>query len=187
MPERPHKCIQLVALLITSHIPEFPSLAESNYSKCIYSGDFQFTQRDVLKISRFGGKAVMESGHVILLVWGKINTRPGCVYLVLPAVNSSRGLKNRVRLPHRMAPFREFYAECTNIPDLCMPKKNSRRSPASFLSQKFPEHQHLSRALGNVGKMKMDETSSGQASIWEISSSLIICCHFKWIFFNYLF
>lgn len=129
----------------------------------------------------------MESGHVILLVWGKINTRPGCVYLVLPAVNSSRGLKNRVRLPHRMAPFREFHAECTNIPDLCLPKKNSRRSPASFLSQKFPEHQHLSRALGNVGKMKMDETSSGQASIWEISSSLIICCHFKWIFFNYLF
>ena len=53
-------------------------------------GDFLNTQREVLKISSFGGekkKAVMESGHIVLLVWGNLNTRQGSVYLLLPAIN----------------------------------------------------------------------------------------------------
>lgn len=83
----------------------------------------------------------MESGHIVLSVLSNANTGQGSVYLDLPAVNSSRGLRNRVHFSHRMVPFKEFCAECTDIPALWVPRRNSRLSPASFISQNFTEHQ----------------------------------------------
>lgn len=35
----------------------------------------------------------MESGHIVRLVSGNVNTSQGSVYLILPAVNSSLGLR----------------------------------------------------------------------------------------------
>lgn len=70
-----------------------------------------------------------------------------------------------MRLPLPRALFREFSADSSAAPALWRLRKNSSLSPTSFISQNLTEHQLLSRALGDVGKRKMDETRSGQASI----------------------
>lgn len=67
----------------------------------------------------------MESGHIVLLVWGNINTRPASVYLILSAVNSSRGHKEQNVPSISDDSFRAFRANGTDIPGLWMPREHS--------------------------------------------------------------
>lgn len=130
----------------------------------------------------------MKSGHIILLVWGNINTRQGSVYMILPAVNSGRGHMEQRMLSTLDGSLQRILCESANISQLFGCQRNLQDSHLPpFISVNFTVHQALSATLGDeTGKTKMNETSSGQASGWRIPSSLILQYYFKRMFFSSL-
>lgn len=129
--------------------------------------DFQYTQKNVFKISSLGIKAVMKSDHIILLVWGNVNTRQGSVYLILPAVNSWRGHMEQRMLSTLDGSLQVILCwECKYLSAVWVPRKNSRLSPAPFHFRKLYCAPGLIRNSGRWYTENKDEWDKLRAVQW---------------------